>query len=71
MKSAGTRSNACGEPHFTGLRAYESIAAGFGDAAMAVVGGTGASAAARGQGTAPRSDAPVVGYAFTFTVTTD
>jgi hypothetical protein len=60
-----------GELHLSGLRTYKSIAAGFGDATLAIVGGTGAYANARGEGRAVRSDSPDVAYRFTFTVVTD
>ncbi|GAA1296330.1 allene oxide cyclase barrel-like domain-containing protein [Saccharothrix xinjiangensis] len=59
-----------GELHLSGLRDYRSIAGGFENAPVAVVGGTGAYANARGEGEAVRSDSADVGYRFTFTITT-
>ncbi|MFC6087918.1 allene oxide cyclase barrel-like domain-containing protein [Saccharothrix lopnurensis] len=59
-----------GELHLSGLRDYRSIAGGFEDTAVAVVGGTGAYANARGEGRATRSGSADVGYRFTFTITT-
>ncbi|MFD1150267.1 allene oxide cyclase barrel-like domain-containing protein [Saccharothrix hoggarensis] len=58
-----------GELHLSGMRTYKSIAAGFGDATMAITGGTGAYANARGEGKAVRSDSADVAYEFTFTIT--
>lgn len=66
-----TFSLADGQLHFSGMRTYKSIAAGFTDATLAVVGGTGAYANARGEGKAVRSDSSDVAYKFTFTVVTD
>lgn len=59
-----------GELHLSGMRTYKSIAAGFDDATVAVVGGTGAYANARGEGEVTRTSAhaAVVGYRFTFTL---
>ena len=57
-----------GELHFSGLRKYKSIEAGFEDTAVAVTGGTGAYAGARGEGEVARAGSPGVGYRFTFTI---
>jgi hypothetical protein len=61
-----------GELHLSGMRTYRSIATGFGDATMAITGGTGAYAAARGEGKATRSGSAAmqdVAYRFVFTIT--
>jgi hypothetical protein len=60
-----------GELHLSGLRKYKSIAAGFEDTSVAVTGGTGAYANARGQGKVTRSSSSEVGYKFVFTIVTD
>ncbi|GAA3464826.1 hypothetical protein ACFFSW_22225 [Saccharothrix longispora] len=60
------------ELHLSGRRHYRSIAAGFDDTAVAVTGGTGAYANARGEGRAVRAGSGAeVGYRFTFTLVTD
>ncbi|MCC8246180.1 allene oxide cyclase barrel-like domain-containing protein [Saccharothrix luteola] len=56
-----------GELHLSGLRKYKSIAAGFEDTSVAVTGGTGVYANARGEGKVTRSGSPDVGYKFVFT----
>ncbi|WP_434447048.1 allene oxide cyclase barrel-like domain-containing protein [Lentzea sp. E54] len=61
-----------GELHLSGMRTYKSIATGFGDANLAITGGTGAYANARGEGKATRlnpTDRQDVTYRFTFTIT--
>ncbi|MFC4852973.1 allene oxide cyclase barrel-like domain-containing protein [Actinophytocola glycyrrhizae] len=62
-----------GELHLSGLRTYKALATGFDDTALAVVGGTGAYANARGDGKVTRTSghAADVSYRFTFTVVTD
>ena len=55
----------------SGLRAYKSIAGGFGDTDVAIVGGAGKYANARGEGKVSRitaTDQADVGYRFTFTL---
>ncbi|MFD7660496.1 hypothetical protein ACFV4N_41525 [Actinosynnema sp. NPDC059797] len=59
-----------GELHLSGRRNYKSIAGGFENTSVAVVGGTGAYATARGEGRVVRSDSADVAYEFTFTITT-
>ncbi|MFI9812569.1 hypothetical protein [Saccharothrix variisporea] len=46
-----------GELHLSSLRHYKSTAAGFDDTAMAIIGGTGKYAAARGEGKVTRASA--------------
>ncbi|MBB5959677.1 hypothetical protein FHS29_006298 [Saccharothrix tamanrassetensis] len=46
-----------GDLHLSSLRAYKSMAGGFGDTTMAVIGGTGKYAGARGEGKATRATA--------------
>ncbi len=61
-----------GELHLSGMRTYKSIATGFGDATMAIIGGTGAYANARGEGKATRASSRAnqdVIYKFVFTIT--
>lgn len=62
-----------GELHLSGMREYKSIAAGFDNATVAVVGGTGAYANARGEGTVTRTSAQAVevGYRFVLSLATD
>ncbi|WP_367127322.1 hypothetical protein [Saccharothrix sp. HUAS TT1] len=67
---ASTFRLADGELHLSGMREYRSIAAGFEDAPVAVLGGTGAYADARGEGRAVRADGQGVGYRFTLTLVT-
>ncbi|WP_447002755.1 allene oxide cyclase barrel-like domain-containing protein [Saccharothrix isguenensis] len=57
-----------GEIHLSSMRRYKSIAMGFTDTPMAIVGGTGAYAAARGEAKATRSNSADVGYRFVFTL---
>jgi hypothetical protein len=60
-----------GELHLSGMRTYKSIATGFGDATMAITGGTGAYANARGEGKATRPSSATrqdVAYRFVFTI---
>ena len=57
-----------GEIHLAGTRKYKSIAAGFEDMSVAVTGGTGAYAHARGEGKVTRSGSPDVGYRFVLTI---
>jgi hypothetical protein len=57
-----------GEVHLSSMRTYKSIASGFNDMTMAVVGGTGAYANARGEAKATRSNASGVGYKFVITL---
>ncbi|MFE9746725.1 hypothetical protein ACFYOT_17625 [Saccharothrix saharensis] len=57
-----------GEIHFSGLRQYKSIEAGFEDTTVAITGGTGAYATARGEGKVARANSRGVGYRFTFTI---
>jgi hypothetical protein len=57
-----------GELHLSGMRKYKSIAAGFEDTSVAITGGTGAYANARGEGKVTRSDSQEVGYKFVFTI---
>jgi hypothetical protein len=60
-----------GELHLSGMRTYKSIATGFGDATVAVIGGTGAYADARGEGKATRSNSTnkqEVAYKYVFTL---
>jgi hypothetical protein len=66
-----------GQLHLSDLRTYASLVAGFEDMTMAVVGGTGAYAGARGDGTATKVHVPAatpggtpeVRHRFTFTLT--
>lgn len=64
-----------GELHLATLRRYKTIAAGFEDASVAVVGGTGAFANARGEGKVTRQGArqaaQEVEYAYVLDVVTD
>lgn len=55
-----------GELHFSGVRVYPSIAGGFSDTVVAVTGGTGVYAGARGEGTVSRAGGGEVGYRFVF-----
>ncbi|MBB4908831.1 allene oxide cyclase barrel-like domain-containing protein [Actinophytocola algeriensis] len=62
-----------GELHLSGLRTYKTLATGFEDTTLAVVGGTGAYANTRGEGKVTRTSgrAAEVAYRFTFTLATD
>lgn len=60
-----------GELHLSGMRTYRSIATGFDDAKLAVVGGTGAYADVRGDGTVTRESGETVGYRFSFNLVTE
>ncbi|SES14376.1 hypothetical protein SAMN05216188_12323 [Lentzea xinjiangensis] len=60
-----------GELHLSGMRTYKSIATGFGDTTMAIIGGTGAYADARGEGKVTRTSSATrqdVVYRFVFTI---
>jgi hypothetical protein len=60
-----------GELDLSGIRTYKTIAAGFGDTTMAVIGGTGAYANARGEGKVTRAsakDAADVAYKYVFSL---
>lgn len=61
-----------GELHLSGSRTYESIATGFTNGSIAVVGGTGKYASARGDGQVTRTSVPGgVGYQFDFSLLLD
>ncbi|MFJ6675022.1 hypothetical protein ACIQMJ_28300 [Actinosynnema sp. NPDC091369] len=57
-----------GELHLSGLRKYKSIESGFEDTTVAITGGTGAYATARGEGKVTRAGSQGVGYRFVFTI---
>ncbi|MCG8925526.1 hypothetical protein [Lentzea sp. CC55] len=58
-----------GELHLSGLRDYKSIAEGFENTTMAVIGGTGQYSEARGEAKVTRvTDRADVGYRFTITL---
>ncbi|CAM3529335.1 hypothetical protein KIPE111705_12755 [Kibdelosporangium persicum] len=57
-----------GELHLSGIRVYKTIALGFGDTTVAVVGGTGAYTNARGEGKVTRANTQDVAYRFIFTL---
>ncbi|WP_033442404.1 allene oxide cyclase barrel-like domain-containing protein [Saccharothrix sp. NRRL B-16314] len=58
-----------GELHLSSMRTYKSIALGFEDTTMAILGGTGAYSDARGEAKVTRSSSSDVAYRFVFTVT--
>lgn len=60
-----------GQLHLSSLRSYDPLGAGFGSTDVAVTGGTGAYATARGSGTATRVGTSPVSYRFTLNVVTD
>lgn len=63
-----------GELHLSGMRNYKSIAGGFDNTTVAITGGTGAYANARGEGKVTRAaavDKEDVTYKFTFSVVVD
>lgn len=61
-----------GELHLSSLRVYDPLGAGFKESKLAVTGGTGAYATARGEGVATRTaTTPTVTYTWKLTVTTD
>ncbi len=59
-----------GELHFSSVRKYKSIASGFEDTTVAITGGTGAYANARGEGKVTRASSQEVGYRVVFNVVT-
>ncbi|MER5268977.1 hypothetical protein ABTZ99_43475 [Actinosynnema sp. NPDC002837] len=61
-----------GQLHLSSVRTYETIASGFNDTTMSIIGGTGAFANARGEGKVARTASDQgVAYKFVFTVITD
>ncbi|MCE6998302.1 hypothetical protein LZG04_26400 [Saccharothrix sp. S26] len=59
------------ELHLSSLRTYKSLDAGFENTTMAITGGTGKYANARGQGQVTRNTAAQVSYRYVLTVVTE